>query len=270
MLYAMIETHAEDHTVHQKLGRVVLPLYDTSLGLKSDISNKVDTIEKYKCQVGRNERRNRFENSLPFRLLMVTKKVKKGFAADDDPDRDLFVLVARARGFRLHHERITVTDGAMKSTRSIPLVFDTPSSLSAIAVSPNGNDIACGHWEGDMSILTQAFPTIMDYFEKIQGGDEAPKHPSKSIMIRRVHWHAHPVTTLSYQQTESTDPLLYSAGEESVLVVWQLARGTSKPADTLPRLAKGGVAHIISAGERTTPGIVVCCEDNSLQLFPGS
>lgn len=266
VLYSMIETHSEDHSVHQKLARVVLPLFDESLGLKSDISNKVDTVEKYKCQIGKNERRNRFENSVPFRLVMVTKKVKKGFASDDDQDRDLYVLVARSRGFRLHHERVIVTDGAMKSTRSIPLTFDTPSSLSAIAVSPNGNDIACGHWEGDMSILTEAIPTVMDYFAKIQGGDETPKHPSKSIMIRRVHWHAHPVTTLSYQQNGSADPLLYSAGEESVLVVWQLARGTSKPADTLPRLAKGGVAHILAAGESTTPGILVCCEDNSLQL----
>jgi hypothetical protein len=84
---------------------------------------------------------------------MVTKRVKKGFAAEDDPDRDLFVLVARAQGFRLYHERILVTDAAMESTVAYPLVFDTPiRRLSAIAVCPNGNDITCGHWEGDMSI----------------------------------------------------------------------------------------------------------------------
>ncbi|KAI2508035.1 hypothetical protein MHU86_6442 [Fragilaria crotonensis] len=266
VLYAIVETHADGATVHQKLCRVVLPPFDNKAALKSNLSEQVEIVEKYKCQVGRNEKKKKFENSIPFRLLMITKKAKKGFAADDDPDRDILIVVARANGLRVYHERLVVNDNTITAARSKALIFDTPSPLSAVTVSPNGNDIACGFWEGEMSILNNAFPAVVDYFAKLERGEQT-KHPSHTILVRKMHWHAHPVTTLSYQQTDSSDPLLYSAGEESVLVVWQLARGTSKPADTLPRLAKGGVAHILAAGESTTPGILVFCEDNSLQLF---
>ena len=266
VLYAIAETRTDGTSVHQKLCRVVLPPFDDTMVLQSKLSDQVEIVERYKCQVGWNTWKKRFENSVPFRLLMMTKKTKKGFAADDDPNRDLLILVARANGLRLFHERIVVVDGVMTGARSKPLIFDTPSPLSAVAVSPNNDDIACGFWKGQMSILNNAFPTVTDYFAKIERGEQ-PKHPSQSILIRKMHWHAHPVASLSYQQSDSSDPLLYSAGEESVLVVWQLARGTSKPANTLPRLAKGGVAHILAAGESTTPGILVYCEDNSLQLF---
>jgi len=267
VLYSLIETHKEDHTVHQKLCRIVLPPFDDAKELKLNLSEKLETVDKFKCQVGRSGTKTSFENTVPFRLLMLAKKVKKGFAAENDPDRDIFVLVARKSGFKVFHERILINGGTMTSSKSKALTFDTPSPLSALAVSPNGMDIACGHWEGDMTVLTNAFPRMLDYYEQIRKGEQKPKHPTSNIMVRKMHWHAHPVTSLSYQQTESADPLLYSGGEESVLVVWQLARGTSKPADTLPRLAKGGVAHVLTAGETTTPGILVCCEDNSLQLF---
>ena len=201
---------------------------------------------------------------------MITKKAKKGFAADDDPDRDILIVVARTNGLRVYHERLVVNDSIITAARSKPLIFETPSRLSAVTVSPNGNDIACGFWEGEMSILNNAFPAVVDYFAKLERGEQV-RHPSQTILVRKMHWHAHPVATLSYQQTDSSDPLLYSAGEESVLIVWQLARGTSKPADTLPRLAKGGVAHILAAGRaqlrvfwfsaKTTP-----CNSSSLTI----
>lgn len=159
--------------------------------------------------------------------------------------------------------------------QSMTFSFASSNPLSAVSVAPNGTDITCGHMEGDIRILSDAFSHIMDYFQgkskyKNKQGPK-PEHPSKTVLTRRLHWHAHPVTSLAYHGvSDAVDPMLYSGGYESVLVTWQLSRGTYRPADVLPRLAKGGIVSICCAAEATEggcAGILVYCEDNSLQLF---
>jgi NET1-associated nuclear protein 1 (U3 small nucleolar RNA-associated protein 17) len=157
------------------------------------------------------------------------------------------------------------------------ILFNIPpkNPLSAVSVAPNGTDITCGYMEGEMRVMSDALPQIVSYFQKMlkyknkQG--PKPEDPSKTVLTRRVHWHAHPVTSLAYHGVcDAVDPMLYSGGNESVLVTWQLSKGTYRPADVLPRLAKGGIVHICCAdkvSEGGASGILVYCEDNSLQLF---
>jgi len=66
------------------------------------------------------------------------------------------------------------------------------------------------------------------------------------------------------------DPLLYSGGDESVLVTWQISQGRDRPVDVHPRLAMGGIIHLSSSDRcdgNPASGILVYCEDNTLQLL---
>jgi hypothetical protein len=264
IVYSLVETYKGEDFIGQDLYRVRLPTWiEESSDALANIAEVVERLDRIKCKVGRNEKKQMFENTVPFQLLATDREVQKGFMTETD--RVIFVIVARIWGFVVHQERISGKDG--ESRRAPSVSFSVPSPLCAITVSPNGFDIACGYWEGDMRIMSNALPTIQEYGERLQKGEQNLKHPIDSILVQKVHWHAHPVSSLTYQGSDGVEPLLYSGGEESVLVLWQLARGTYRPADTLPRLAKGGIVHILTTGTHATPGILVYCDDNTLQLF---
>jgi len=127
--------------------------------------------------------------------------------------------------------------------------------------------------------MDNLLPLAKDYFtfnkvwkglsEIDKASTEKVRHPSKVVLTRKLHWHAHPVTSLVYDSaTSGSDPLLYSGGEESVLAIWQLSRGLSKPIDTLPRLALDGIVHLCNVNQTTgdPAGILIFCSDNSLQI----
>jgi WD40 repeat protein len=154
------------------------------------------------------------------------------------------------------------------------------NSLTTVSISPNGNDLACGHRSGEIRVMTNALGLVVDYhaamdrFHQQAGPDgtstaEKPKHPSEEVITRKLHWHSHPVATIAYDGSSSAaEPMLYSGGHESVLLTWQLSRGTHKPANVLPRIALGGIMHVLGVEQTGEPnGILVYCSDNSMQLF---
>jgi hypothetical protein len=266
IIYYLMEGGKDGQYVHRTLGRIVIPEYKKQSVQGS--SPELITMGKFSFRVGIQKKEKTFENSIPFRLSVCTVKVQTHLMTNSDQNFHLLVFIANSMGFRVFYEKISSRVSEKNLVQRKPLIYKAPKPLSAITLSPNGDDIACGFWQGDILILSKAITKIIHHFDMNENSKltEASKNPLHDVLTRKLHWHAHPIATLSYQEGQSANPLLYSAGEESVLIVWQLGNGTSRPADTLPRLAKGKVAHILAAGERTTQAVLIYCEDNSLQL----
>lgn len=262
-------------SVHSTLMRVQLPPYnqtehtgDKVLSLNSDADDSQPRVViqgSLKCSVGYDKDQS-YNNNVPFRLLSVSKKASRTFSSEQEEDRNVFVVVARSNKFYVYHERIKSGETQPQQMQSTSFAVDRRKSLTCISIAPNGADITCGYSEGDICVMSDALSQSLDYFHQASEGKEEPPHPCTTVLTRRMHWHAHPVTSLAYQSvsgSSAVDPILYSGGFESVLVTWQLSRGNYRPADVLPRLAKGGIVHLSSC----EGGILVYCEDNSLQSF---
>jgi NET1-associated nuclear protein 1 (U3 small nucleolar RNA-associated protein 17) len=266
-------------TVNVSLLRVMLPHFDgsTSVSLLSKSEDGIKRkyqIDNIKCRVGK-DKAKRFLDTVPFRLLSVARPTKDSKTLG----KSVFVVLARANGISIYYEDL------QSSHRFSPMSFPMPPSnpLSAISISKNNADVTCGHYRGEIKVLNKILDALESYHigmaqaERHFGSDEAktsvskPTDPRKALVTSKVHWHAHPVTSLVYDTTSSPiDPILYSGGEESVLVTWQTSRGTDRPTDVLPRLALGGIVHVACADRidaNPSNGVLVYCEDNSLQLF---
>jgi NET1-associated nuclear protein 1 (U3 small nucleolar RNA-associated protein 17) len=169
------------------------------------------------------------------------------------------------------------------TTVSAPFVWNLSSSnkISTLAIAPNKKDIACGHMRGTIQVLVDLIPRVEEYNDKMARyeaqltnesliNDKKPHHPSKGIVVRKFHWHAHPVSTLTFDNISKSagDSMLYSGAEESVIVTWQLSRGSDKPAEVLPRIALAGIVHMVSSHQSgEADSLLVYCADNSLHLF---
>ena len=265
-----IETDS-NHFISQRLYRIMLTVFDVFT--QSDTNTiqltkkEVAVKEEIKCPVGVDKFGN-FNDTSTFRLLSVSRKSNTGFSEQND--RDVFCVLVRSNGFQIYHEHLIPSDSGVVTSRYPMVTFATKDgdTITSLAISPNGNDLACGYWLGDIRVMTKIIPTVLDYHRQLAQADKEkskkPEHPSKSLLIRRVHWHAHPVMAVTYHGlSDAVDPMLYSGGEESVLVVWQLSKGTSAPADILPRIALDGIVHIAAINPN---GILIYCEDNTLQL----
>ncbi|KAL3937205.1 MAG: hypothetical protein SGBAC_007632 [Bacillariaceae sp.] len=258
--------------------RVVVPHFDgtTTVSLLSKTEDAVQRkkhIDSIKCRVGR-DKTNAFLNTTPFRLLAVSRqKPDKRLSKDG-----VFLILARANAIHIYYEQLH-SDYRFPPI-SLPMSATNP--LSSISVAKNNTDIACGHMKGQIKILNGVLNNLESYnlalteIDNLLGPDgkpmvSKPTDPRKQLITSKVHWHAHPVTSIVYATNSSpVDPILHSGGEESVLVTWQPSRGTDKPIDVLPRLAMGGIVHVVCAHAIDTDpasGILVYCEDNSLQLF---
>lgn len=125
------------------------------------------------------------------------------------------------------------------------------------------NSVVLGQSNGFLRILYNLLPLCLQYTTMAAESSSAtskrsPHHPSQTVRLQKVHWHAHPVACL-----DSFGTNLYSGGEESVLVSWDLKAGHDKPHHALPRLAKGGLQCIVANHE----SILLYCRDNSLMLI---
>ena len=278
-LYCLFEVNADGKSqparVNSFLLRVQLPRFQEEHGKGKVIvlhgkeySDRTIIQDSIKGLVGY-DKNQVYHNTVPFRLSSVSRRASRTFAKQDDQaDRDVVMVLAQSTKLHVYHDPIKSGEASGKM-RSTTFAAAPNNLLTSVSVAPNGTDISCGYMEGDIRVMTDALPQILDYFQKLSEGKKGMPHPSTTVLIRRVHWHAHPVTSLAYQSAcGSVDPMLYSGGFESVLVTWQLSRGNYRPADVLPRLAKGGILHICcSSQDGGTGGILVYCEDNSLQLF---
>lgn len=259
--------------------RVLIPHYDGSkktslLSKTQDGVQRKRHIDSIKCRVGK-DKTNLFLNTTPFRLLTVSRQTSNKSSVGDA----IFLILARANSIHIYYEKIKST--TQFSPMAYPISPTNP--LSAISVAKSTNDITCGFYSGEIKVLNNVLDSLENYnvaaAEKsialgTGGGKPAvtmPNDPRKEHITSKVHWHAHPVTSLAHDAVSPTmDPILYSGGEESVLVTWQTSRGTDRPVDVLPRLALGSIVHVVCADKidsKPSNGILVYCEDNTLQLF---
>ena len=198
-------------------------------------------------------------------------------------------------------------DGELHSSAALPVLFPASGPryfYSTACVSQNCRDLAVGHVKGNIRIYDNLLPLVEQYevdlarcglrhgtaklkkrskakmdFEGLSG---RPKHPSAAAIIRNLHWHALQVASMAYDTSigRGDHSLLFSGGEESVLISWQLGRGSHKPSGTLPRISVGGIVHICigaapAAGDnklersslQSGGGVLVYTADNTLQLF---
>jgi NET1-associated nuclear protein 1 (U3 small nucleolar RNA-associated protein 17) len=262
--------------------RLVLPSDDgsaTDLDLKNEVDvERKQMVDHFSCRVGK-DKNGEYSNTVPFRIGSIVKPSSK--QGNESRSDCIFVVIARTTSIHIYYDR-------MQSSQMFPplaFTMNPKNPLSALSISPNKNDITCGHYSGEIRVMNNLLTVVEDYhiamakydlhFGSKKGGSkesmDKPVHPSKTAITTKVHWHAHPVTSLTYDAASSTvDPILYSGGVESVLVTWQLSQGTYKPADVLPRLALGGIVHVVCSDKTDSDspnGILVYCEDNSLQLF---
>jgi len=228
------------------------------------------------------------EKNLPFTLASVVRDRSQDVSSSTNEyflQQSIFLVVARPSALLIYCERLsdTTLDGSVKPKKfvSVSFGFLSKNPLTSMAISVNNSDIACGFQKGDIIVktniltLVDEYHTALEKYEKqkdSKGGKSKPDHPAKHLINARVHWHSHPVISLCYDRNSPlTDPILYSGGEESVLVTWQLSRGINRPSDVLPRLAQRGISHIICPGRADSSynmndSILVHCEDNTLQM----
>ena len=270
-------------------GKTSISLIDRKDDNEEDSSNqsqrKTRLGDQVKCRVSR-DRSGNFLNTAPFRLLSTAKRMGGG-----GKHHSIFIILARSSQIHVYYEQIGDSTSSFSNKRITALVFrskdDNP--LTSINISVNQKDISCGHYKGDITLMANLLSDIATYQTEMSKhsatakvtnrgtGKEEKKpnkkvlHPQVTVIRTNVHWHSHPVTSMTFDPTSSKrDPLLYSGGEESVLVSWQISKGTDRPVDVLPRLALAGIVHVVCCSPFDTNAsgdILVYAEDNSLQLI---
>ena len=121
-----------------------------------------------------------------------------------------------------------------------PRVLKVDGKNPITSAACNGSDLACGHKSGCIRIHNNVL--------------------GPSPVTRQLHWHAHAVSSMVYDSSN----ILYSVGDESVLITWNLARGTDAPSNVLPRMALDGLDHV---SVPTNGRILVTGKDSSMQLI---
>jgi len=257
----------ESVKVQSSLVRLLLPSFDDAakstdrIDLPSlDNGSHIQSIDNLKYYI-RRSKKDCSKKSAPFRLLSaISQKPSQSTKAVS-----VLLMVARPTLMTFYFEDLSESSFKTNKQQVSSVSFPMPDSklLSAVSLSPNGKDVACGCNSGEILIMTNLLAMIEDYavgMEKYRAQTDSndsaaidkPTHPSKTVIPRKLHWHAHPVATLSYVRASSAaEPMLYSGGEESVLVSWQLSRGTYKASDLLPRIALGGLSTFCA---RSSPG----------------
>ena len=261
-----------EQNMNIKVLRVLVPFYsgDSKVSLvtkqEDDIQRKWQ-VDNFRCRVGR-DKAGGFMNTTPFRLLSV--------AIPGGADCSVFVILAQANTVNVYF------DHSLQRERYPPMQYPMPADnpITSIHVSPNNDDIACGHFFGEITVMNGVLSDLEKYHrstaktEKQYGSKSSanrPKDPRTKLITSKVHWHSHSVGSLFYDSMSSpADPILYSGGTESVLVTWQMAQGRSKPLHFLPRVSLGAIVHLVCADkvdDRPSNGILIYSDDNSLQLF---
>ena len=229
---------------------------------------------------------------IPFSLSVVTTPQRSNSYYQNPAhvkSDSVFIVLASPISLTVYYDPLAKTLKLEKSRKysdllkavSLDDMIPLKDPLSCLQISPNNTDIVCGHVSGMIRALNNVLSITQEYCLTLHGspaaqarGRKDKSHPARQTLIRKVHWHAHPVASMTYDDCSSgSDAMLYSGGEESVLLTWQLARGIYRPSNKLPRIALGGILHILyisgqSSGPRGEPdSILVYCSDNSLQLF---
>jgi hypothetical protein len=289
-----------DNTIMER--KEVIQLWQEGKDQGDNMLARIKKIDKVVCKEELRDDGTMFSTA-PIRLEAVVRENTQGLfnpGYGTLRDQMVYLVMAKPTALNVYCERLADialiggnADDAVKP-KHFPLIsfaLTTTNCLGSMAVSTNKSDIACGLAQGHIVIYSNLLAHVEEYYRATEryesqtsadggakssaGGIKKPEHPSRKVIKAKVHWHAHPVTTLCYDPNSSpTDPILYSGGEESVLVTWQLSRGVHRPSDLLPRIARRGIMHVIctkrteaSSASNTNDSILVYCEDNTLQLF---
>jgi hypothetical protein len=273
-----------DKAKHASFGievlRVLLPHFQES---KTDIKlcsykDSMRSLDKFKSTISLNKKK-KFTNTLPFTMVSVASGLSGTTDMATKQNCSIFVVLAKANDITVYYDQL------YSSQVFPPMSISMPSNnpLTVASISLNKVDITCGHCRGNIRVLNNILSDIEIYHHAVKSakqlnGDKKalkalnlPADPRKNIITSRVHWHALPVTSIVYDSMSyPMDPLLYSGGDESVLVTWQISQGRDRPVHVHPRLALGGIIHLSSSDvcdDKPTNGILVYCEDNTLQLL---
>ncbi|CAB9500423.1 Protein of unknown function (DUF2470) [Seminavis robusta] len=266
--------------------------------IKFSTTNRIQTIHKIACKEEQKDDGTADDNA-PIRMEAVVRdRTQSFFSPGAIREQIVFLVVAKPTVVQVYCERLSDIGQQQQQAKPFPPVsFEMNQRLCSMAVSTNKSDIACGFVQGHIVVNSNLLAQVEEYhlaIERFQNHHQAtkatttttkdgaknnaagitkPEHPSHKVINVKIHWHAHPVTALRYDPNSSpTDPILYSGGEESVLVTWQLSRGLHRPSDHLPRIAWRGIRHIvctkrIDGAPNTNDNFLLYCDDNTLQLF---
>lgn len=120
-------------------------------------------------------------------------------------------------------------------------------AISCLAIHPKQSFVAVGDSQGEI--------VFYHLFEKTKSGKfELTPKPVKTV----YHWHSKVVGDISF---DDEGVHMYSGGQESVLVVWQLATGRR---DFLPRLG-AGVLGITKTPDETL--LALRCDNNTIKII---
>ena len=273
------QKYAKNSSFAVQVMRVLLPHFDGSITDIRLSPEAMRSLDKFKCKINK----SKFGNTLPFRMLSVASPIRSGDITNLQ-NCSIFVVLARANAIVVYYDQLNSTEHF--PAMSIPIPANNP--LTTASISLNKADITCGHYRGNIRVMNNILTDIEHYqiartnLKQRTGGSSSSStsftkssnllvDPLKNMITSRVHWHALPVASVVYDsRSYSMDPLLYSGGEESVLVTWQISQGRDRPVGVHPRLALGGIIHLSSSDrcdDNPTNGILVYCEDNTLQLL---
>ena len=260
--------------------RVLIPHFDGSTkDLKiSSSKDSMRSIDKFKCRISINKKKN-VTNTLPFKMLSTANPLP-GNNNTSNQDCSIFVVLARQNAISIYYDQLDSSESFSPLSLSMP----SNNPLTAVDIALNKADITCGHYSGNICVINNVLKDVEQYqivtrkekllnkeISKSSKTSILPPDPRKNMITTRVHWHALPVSTIVYDSMSyAMDPLLYSGGDESVLVTWQISQGRDRPVQVHPRIALGGIVHLSSSercDENPASGMLVYCEDNSLQLL---
>jgi hypothetical protein len=190
----------------------------TMTDLRSLDVSRVKILDKVHYRVGVQKKKNLDKGS----IFSLTAVLRKGGQGGKNRDNGVLLVMARPMSITVYYEPLSETTTHTKDEKRLaPVVFALKkNSLTAVTISPNGNDLACGHRSGEIRILTNALGLVVDYHAamdrfKQQAGPqgkstaEKPEHPSEEVITRKLHWHSHPVATLAYDgSSSSAEPML--------------------------------------------------------------
>jgi hypothetical protein len=280
LIYVALQKEQEHDVVPVEVKRLLVPHFDGStnvvLSQEEEENQQIRLVDQFNSQV-RKSVGGKIDSTLPFKMLSVARlSALDSNTSSGQKCCALFLVLARMDAVSVYFEMLDSAESFDPITFKMPL----RNPLTAIDVGLNKSDISCGHYKGNIRVLNNALENVERYHNATSTakrlGDEGksfrnPKLPQTETISSRVHWHALPVSSLVYDtMSYPMDPLLYSGGDECVLVTWQIAQGRDRPVDVKPRLALGGIVHVTSSDRcDTNPvnGILVYCDDNTLQLI---
>jgi WD40 repeat protein len=206
-------------------------------------------------------------------VVLVASPAGLAIYSDDDPNEDTGTVV------NVNDQQVVEANSGVSSARKsgrLPVVLihnprRSSHLLTAVAMSASSGAVATAYWSGEIRVWPSLLSDVVQYLaehERLRNEHAAERkgtpskkkkkkhigpasgigalltHPVKASQSIRLHWHAHPVSSVLFSPDDPS--VLYSGGEESVLCVWEWKRSGSV-ASVLPRISTGPIVHLAAA-----------------------